>query len=206
MEHGVELRTHPRRDSILLAIGEHDNGWREADEAPPIDRDSGEPLDFVNAPADVRQDVWPRGVTSLAADPWAAALVANHAVTVYERFRAHSAWTEFFPRMEAMRDELLRKTGGRIEDLLADYRFVRLGDLISLMFCTGWTEDQRFDQWTVAREAGVLRVTPDPFGGNAIDLDISGRRLPAKAYRDSPDLRDQLAAAQIDQLRGRLLP
>jgi hypothetical protein len=206
MEHCVGLRAHPRRESILLAIGEHDNGWREADEAPPIDPDSGEPLDFVNAPPEVRQDVWPRGVARLAADPWAAALVANHAVTVYERFRAHSVWTEFFPRMEAMRDERMRKAGGRIEDLLADYRFVRLGDLISLMFCTGWTDDQRFDEWTVSRDGDVVRVTPDPFGGSSIELDISTRRLPARTYRDSTELREELRGAEVDELRGRLVP
>ena len=206
MEHCVELATHPRREWILLAIGEHDNGWREADEAPPIDPSSGAPLDFVNAPAAVRQGVWPRGVARLAADPWAAALVANHAVTVYERFRAHSVWTEFFPRMEAVRDDLLLKAGGRIDDLLADYRFVRLGDLISLMFCTGWTEDQQFDEWTVSRDGDVVQVTPNPFGGDPIELQIDARRLPVRTYRDSAELSEALMAAEIVELCGRLFP
>jgi hypothetical protein len=108
--------------------------------------------------------------------------------------------------MEVMRDDLLRNAGGRLGDLLADYRFVRLGDLISLMFCTGWNEDQRFDEWTVSRDSEVLRVTPDPFGGSAIGLDISARRLPARTYRHSAELREELAAAEVVELRGRLVP
>ena len=35
-------------------------------------------------------------VAGLTDAPWAAALVAHHAITVYDRFRADPAWDDFF--------------------------------------------------------------------------------------------------------------
>jgi hypothetical protein len=80
MTYWRELDSHPRRESILLAIGEHDNGWREPDASPSLDPASGRAHELINAPAAVRQGVWPRGVERLSHDPWAAALVAEHAL------------------------------------------------------------------------------------------------------------------------------
>ena len=111
MEHCVPLATRPRRDAILHAIAEHDNGWAEEDAAPRVNPATGQVFDFVTAPASVRQIVWPRGVARLAGDPWAAALVAQHAITVYDRFRPESEWAPFFAEMEAARDEMLRASG-----------------------------------------------------------------------------------------------
>ena len=68
-------------------------------------------FDFINAPAGVRQAVWTRSVAALEGHPWAAALVAQHALTVYDRFRSESEWTPFFDRMETARAALLRLAG-----------------------------------------------------------------------------------------------
>src|SRR4051794_36720270 len=49
----------------------------------------GQPYDFVSAPLDIRQPPFSRAVETLAAeDPYVAALVAQHAITVYRRFAA----------------------------------------------------------------------------------------------------------------------
>jgi hypothetical protein len=88
MQHCVALAARPRRGSILLAIAEHDNGWAEEDAAPIVHPTTGCVVDFINAPMSVRQTVWPRSVARLADDRWAAALVAQHATAVYDRFRA----------------------------------------------------------------------------------------------------------------------
>src|SRR5688572_26859133 len=63
-----------RRDSILLAVEQHDNGWEEVDAAPLVENNGGGLLDFVATPDPVKQNVWPRGVERLAAAPHAAAL------------------------------------------------------------------------------------------------------------------------------------
>ena len=77
----------PRLSSILLAVEQHDNGWREVDAAPLVDGGTGRVLDFIGAPDEVRRAVWPRGVDRLAATPYAAALVAQHALHIYRRYR-----------------------------------------------------------------------------------------------------------------------
>ena len=105
MEHCVPLATRSRRDAILHAVAEHDNGWAEEDAAPRVDPATGQIFDFVSAPAGIRQAVWPRGIARLADDPWAAALVAQHAITIYDRFRPREPWRPFFAEMEEARPD-----------------------------------------------------------------------------------------------------
>jgi len=204
MERCVPLVAHPRRDVILHAIHEHDNGWAEEDAAPRVNPATGEVVDFVNAPADVRQGVWPRGVSRLAADPWAAALVAQHAIIIYGRFHSDTAWAPFFSEMQTMRDSMLRASGGGLEDLLHDYEFVRLADLTSLAFCTGWTGEQRFGDWTV-RLSGTRVLTPDVFGGAEIPIEVAAKELQHTRFASDSHLHDALHDAQIVVLRGTVL-
>src|SRR2546427_79192 len=128
MEHCVPLAARPRRAAVLHAIAEHDNGWAEEDAAPTVNPNTGTVVDFVSAPLSVRHAVWPRGIARLADDPWAAALVAQHAITVYDRFRPEAEWTSFFAEMEAARDAMLHTSGIPPGDLASDYVFVRVGD------------------------------------------------------------------------------
>jgi hypothetical protein len=202
MEHCAPLAARPRRDAILHAIGEHDNGWVEEDAAPIVNPSTGEVADFVHAPLSLRQGVWPRAVARLADDPWAAALVAQHAVTVYDRFRGDGDWTSFFAGMETARDSWLRNSGLALDDLVADYAFVRLGDLISLTFCAGWTTDQEFGGWTVQLSSTRVTVTPDLFAGTVTPIEISAREIPNRPFRSDADLRDALSQAVWRTLRG----
>src|SRR4051794_30612118 len=100
----VALNNHPRRETILLAVTEHDAGWSIEDANPHVDPSLGTVLDFVHAASEVRQGVWPRTVAMLAErDAWAAALVALHAITVYTRLRESLEWRAFFGEMAALR-------------------------------------------------------------------------------------------------------
>ena len=121
---------------ILRAVRDHDSGWQVPDAAPTVDPATGAIRDFVGVPAEVKQAVWPRCLEALIDAPWAAALVAHHAISVYDRFRCDGAWTAFFVRMEAARTLHLEATGGTMEALVRDYVYVRLGDLASLAFCS----------------------------------------------------------------------
>src|SRR3954453_21006754 len=87
-----EFEESPRRSDILRAIAEHDNGWREVDAAPLVDRATGRILDFIHAPDAVRQGVWPRGVERLAGTPYVAALVAQHAIEIYSGYKDDPGW------------------------------------------------------------------------------------------------------------------
>ena len=203
MERFAPLHNADRRASILLAIEEHDNGWHEPDSAPTVDPASGQVLDFVHIAAATRQSVWPRGVSRLAAeDSWAAALVAQHAITVYSRFQGDSEWTAFFPQMEAMRDELSLRAGRSFAQLTHDYVFVRVGDLISLFFCAKWDEPQAFDRWLCRRDGARVIVTPDPFGGREIPLAVRARPIPVRNYANDEDLQQTIRLAPVVTLNG----
>lgn len=197
-----DFERHPRRASVLLAITEHDNGWREVDTAPVLD-DAGRMLDFVNVPAETRRAIWPRGVARLSADPWAAALVAEHAVHVYRHYRGDHEWAQFFIDLEALRDSLFRlkadtTTGLTLDDLLADYFFVRMGDLLSLTFCNAWTEAPDELGYDIRCEGDLLTVAPDPFEGAELPMQVAARQLPngefgspadaARAFNSAPTL------------------
>ena len=202
MQHSVALTEHPRRSSILLAVAEHDNGWTEPDAAPLIDPATAIPFDFISAPTDMRQSVWPRGVARLAYDPWAAALVAQHAIVIFHRYRSDTAWTQFFGEMEAMRREMVEASGLLLQELLADYWFLGLGDLISLTFCNGWTDVQAFDPWSVGLSRSQVFVSPDPFDGTAIPIAIEAKEIPRRAYRDEAEFQKELATAATTSVRG----
>ena len=202
MEHATALATHARRDDIMLAIGEHDNGWTEEDAQPTVDPATGSVVDFVNATLEMRHRVWPRGVARLAGRPWSAALVAQHAIPIYNRFRTAAAWTSFFQRMEAMRDGLVAACGSTLADLEGDYSFVRLADLVSLTFCVDGTEEQRYADWSVRRTGSRVLVTPDPFGGVAIPIAVPLREIPARSFRSDAELQDAFDAAPVTMLRG----
>jgi hypothetical protein len=202
MEHSVALAAHPRRASVLLAVAEHDNGWSEPDAAPLIDPATGVPLDFISAPNVVRQGVWPRGVARLAGNPWAAALVAQHAIVIFNRYRSDPAWTQFFVEMETMRRELVQASELLLPELLADYWFLGLGDLISLTFCNGWTDVQEFDRWSVRLTGSQVSVWPTLFEGAAIPIAIQVREVRRRVFRSDAELRDELATAPIASIEG----
>jgi len=197
------LRAHPRRETILLAVREHDAGWAVEDANPHVDPALGTVLDFVHAGDEVRQGVWPRAVSMLAErDAWAAALVAQHAITVYARLRERGEWRAFFAEMRALRDALVLRTGGTLDELDADYVFVRLGDLISLSFCTGSNDLTQFGEWSVTRLGNRVEVSPDPFGGAQLPVSVVAMEVPARKYRSDDELREVLRYPRTITLHG----
>ena len=180
------LDAHPRRASIMRAIACHDDGWLDVDAAPLVD-DAGRILDFVAAPAQVKQGVWPRAVARLADDPWAAALVAEHAAYVYGRLRDDSGWRMFFADMASLRARYFGRSGFTVEALERDYAFVRLADLISLAFCNRWTDRHEAFGFVVTGDGRSVVVTPDPFAGEVVPLAIRARVLPARGVGAAAD-------------------
>jgi hypothetical protein len=205
MAHWVSrgFEDHERRDSLLHAIEEHDNGWREIDTAPLVDA-NGVLLDFIHAPVEIRQGIWPRGVRRLAADPVAAALVAEHALYVYRRYAGDPAWRDFFTEMEILRDEFTAGAGLAPEDIARDYFFLRAADLLSLVFCNGWTEPQDIDDYVVRLDGDTLVVTPDPFAGASIAFEVMARRLPNRPYSSMEDAAASFLAGPVVPLAGRV--
>jgi hypothetical protein len=201
------LQDSPRRAAIMLAIEQHDNGWREVDASLVLGAD-GRVLDFVQVPDDVRQGVWQRGVERLDGEPYTAALVAQHALHIYRRMRQQPGWGDFFAELTEARDRQLRLSHEPIETLHREYAFLRLADLASLTFCGVDTGGQASEMGYELRLDAVstrelrLIVTPDPFGGAVVPLEISGRELTGTVFRDAAAAREAWASAPIRRLTG----
>lgn len=203
MAHCRTLLEHPRRETILHAIASHDDGWAIEDANPTVDPATGDVADFVRARTEVRQGVWPRCVGALAEEnPWAAALVAHHALTVYTRLRANPDWHAFFAKMGVIRDALIKKTSLEPADLEADYVYLRLGDLISLAFCMGSNDLNQFSGYRVELFRDRVIITPDLFGGQEIPIQVSAMELPPTKFRSNAELREALAEAPLTSLAG----
>jgi hypothetical protein len=194
----------PTRARVLDATTRHDIGWTAEDAAPRVNPESGVPYDFITAPLEVRQPIWPRAVERLAADdPYAAALVAQHALTVYRRYQHDPAWRDFFPRMETLRDDLVVAADlPNPTSFLQDYTIVGLGDLFSLVFCNGWPEPYLMEGYRAILTGDHLMISPDPFAGLAVRLEAPARRVPQRRYTSDEDFRDTLAGAPLVMLTG----
>jgi hypothetical protein len=210
------LPARPTRGRVLHATAAHDTGWEEEDAAPFLDAGTGLPCDFVAAPVHVRQRIWPRAVRKLAAeDGYVAALVAQHALTVYRRYGGDPEWTDFFDTLEALRDDLYSawmasatadRRGNAAADgahsFLQDYAIVGLGDLLSLTFCNGWTEPQAREGYRAILQGDVLTIEPDPFDGASVRLDVRARRLPRRRYGSDAEVADAWVRAPVEVVAG----
>lgn len=211
------LPDRPTREAVLFATTHHDIGWHEEDADPRVDPVARRPYDFMNLPAEGRQAIWPRAVSALSLrSTYAAALVAQHALTIYRRYAADPTWHRFFAEMEASRDEWYAadrrpdgSSGGPLDPtgadrllFLRDYAIVRIGDLLSLIFCNAWTEPEERDGYRLWLEGGRLQVAPDPFAGATIAFEVPTRRVRAGDYPSDLHWREAIAAAPVERLEG----
>jgi hypothetical protein len=194
---------NPRHADIHLAVLEHDNGWRELDEDLVFDEASGRALDFVGVPEPVKQSVWPLGIDSLAPrSSYAAALVAEHAMFVYNANRDKPEWQPFFESLERRRTDLLEAGGVPLETLRADYPFLAVADLLSLAFCHGWTDArERFGRSICCRD-GAVTMTPSLLPAAPVPVRVRARQVPNRPFASVRALRDALAAAPVEFLAG----
>lgn len=196
------LRSHRARETILLATREHDNGWLEVDRTPMLDEASGLPVDFVSIPDEVKQPIWPRAASRVGEmSPLAGALVAQHGLTVLARHRAEPSWTRFFATMEDVRRRLWPDAVSD-EILEPHYRFVYLGDLLSLVFCNGWSDSFDAYGYRLVLRGPRLEITPDPFDGREVELRVAARRIPARGYHTQADLTSAFERAPMSELVG----
>lgn len=200
---------HPMHAHILAATRQHDLGWQDEDAAPLVDPATGAPYDFVTLPEARRLAVWPRALDRLRETPYEAALVAQHALTIYRRYEREPGFAEFFRRMAAERDALFQRCeatlpAAALTTFMQAYAWVSIADLLSLVACHGWTETFDADQYRVKLEDARLRVTPDPLGGREISWQVPGRRLDVRAFASDEDLRAAYAAAPVVWTTGTL--
>lgn len=202
--HSDHFPDSARKVSILHAIEEHDAGWAEIDETLVVDDATGQLVDFIGVSDALKRETSWRGIERLVQDPYAAALVAQHRLHVYSRYVEHPEWQTFFADVTTARDANLRAAGaGSLEDLLGDYRYVRLGDLASLVFCNNWPRAEEYG-YTMALEGTSLVVTPDALHGQTIAIEIEAREIVEHSFASAADARRVIAGAPSAKITGRL--
>lgn len=193
-----------RKPSILHAIEHHDDGWAEIDDALVVDEATGQLVDFIGVSDSLKRETSWRGIERLASDPYAAALVAQHRLHVYSRYADHPDWRRFFVDVTGARDAYLRAAGSdSLQALLHDYRYVRLGDLASLVFCNNWARvDPEEFGYAMALDGTSLAIAPDPFSGRTIAIEIQARAIEPQSFASAADARRVVEAARTVTLAG----
>lgn len=202
-QHFEGFATNPRRVEIHLAVREHDSGWQELDRDLVFDPTRGRAHDFMTVPEPLKQSVWPAAIEQVAPQsPYAAALIAEHALFVYSANLGKPEWDTFFSGMEARRTDLLARARVSLDTLRADYPFLGLADLLSLSFCHCWeTPRERFGH-SVVCEGAAVTMTPSLLPAAPVPVRVRTRRLPDAPFDSHDALREALARAPVEFLTG----
>ena len=200
------LPGHRRRNDLLFAAREHDNGWREADSAPRCDPQSGRPLDFISVSQELRREIWLRGVERYAVrNPYAAWLIAEHAIHLHRGSVDEAEWRVLLERWKERQDELVEEAGEAPEGLRSDYRWIELSDVLSLGLCSSWRRSFELHGYRCELEPGRVTLDPFPLAG-ATTFRVAARAIPDREYRGDLDLATELATARWQELEVRVTP
>ena len=201
------LPDRPHREDLLFATREHDNGWRELDASPTVDRERRVPRDFLAVPAALRREVWTRGTERYVEErPRAALLIVQHALHLFRESAASAEWADFVAQLRSVRDELLAQTGASESGVLEDYVWLDLADRISLVACGALPRLDEPDGRTVTRAAedpatGRVRLAIHPFPlAGATTFKIPCRTVPGRLYAGDADFAVEAASATWEEL------
>jgi hypothetical protein len=211
-----ELVGHPRRELLLRAVREHDNGWWEADSAPRLAESRSTARDFRDFPPDLRQEIWRRGAERYAADsPYLAALLAAHYLRLLRPFGDQPSWSEFRAELAVRQEEWLAAAGESPETAAVDDPWMELSDSLSLAACTGDPAFLALAGWRAAvgsaaggaagDETVELRLEPFPLAG-ATSFVLPCRVLGEGLFASESALGVALLSTPWRRLRVRLVP
>ncbi|MBI5155217.1 DUF3891 family protein [Candidatus Poribacteria bacterium] len=171
-------------EAVVAATAHHDDGWI-AWEAAPLRGENGAPLNFTALEANDHFDIWQRGIrlSERQLGAFAAAVITRHAQVLYEGVDGEAP--EFFAKTISR----LQRLAWPIEDpavrewyIERGFYALKLGDILTLMGCAGWSGPARFNAIDddgrhhefSARLAGDWEVEVDgwPFGPPIIRLAV----------------------------------
>ncbi len=198
------LPDHPRRDDLLFATREHDNGWQEADSAPWFDSSRDRPHDFTSYPDSERLLIWERGIYRFAADrPLVALLIAEHAEALHQPL--DERWQEFFARLQPHRQAWLEAAKVDRQAIQQDYKALHLADTLSLAVCTRRSDPFRFAGYQVRVVEERLLLDPFPLAGTTT-FRLPCRRIPNRPYGSDTEIGSALARARWEQSEVKIGP
>jgi hypothetical protein len=220
-----------RRDSVVLACAEHDEGWRIWEEDPALDPVTGGPCNFLDVEIERHLQFYRAAIDWLVEqDPYAGLLVSLHGCGIYRGrfgldpalgFRQLRAADEepiraFLFEQEALQRRITAELGADLLEIWSAYRLLEVADRFSLYFCRPRTdgtvdlgplpgaggEDRPLRLEPVDDWTVVLR--PHPFGGE-VGFDLARRLLPDRRWRSPVEFKDALAEAPLETVRVRVV-
>lgn len=200
------LPDHRRRDDLLFAAREHDNGWRETDAAPRVDPRTGRPYDFVDQPRDDRIELWLRGVRRFCdARPYAALLILRHARALHDDRRKEEPWQAFFASLEQLEQDLLAETGAPPAEVESDYRWIALSDALALAVAAHRREPFSSSGISARFAGDTLHLAPFPLAGTTT-FRLPCRTVPDRRYLGDADFAGELAGARWTKASYKVAP
>ena len=180
-------------ESFCLAAREHDNGWAEWEQAPPLDPKTHLPYTFMSIPTEEHVALYERGIERIIkADPYAGLLVSMHCAGLYDRARAtlpgfsakyvksadSRLVNEFLDRLKLQQIRLksdLRAnpaTASLAEEtsLERKSRLLEILDRISLYFCLQPGEDTTLEAVPADDRGGEVDCELRQASGNVVSL------------------------------------
>lgn len=206
-----------RFESLLTATERHDDGWAVWEQAPMIDRQSGEPLNFLDVQVLVHLAFYRACIAAVSeADPYAGLLVSMHGAGIYrERYGTQPGLKltyqdpvqrqvdAFVAEQEAAYAARVAATGVSEDERWDDYRLLELYDRLSLYCCLRDLERGEADELAGFRlePAGRwrVRIAPFPFAESPARFFLLRRVLPKRAWATDEEFRRELFAASPEQ-------
>lgn len=209
----------PRPDLLIPAVENHDDGWKEWEQQPRVDRATGRPRNFTEMPLVEATAIWTRSIDRCAqSSAMGGVWVSLHFCWLARRASAddpaEAGAIERFLDLQAALQRSLRMQvesefpGGELDALIdRGFRFLQAFDSMSLWLCCG--EPTRPMTATLPDQEPLtfqpidsrrIRVHPYPFSAPMLELHVPARRIPARRYEDDRQLREALSRSQPEQL------
>ena len=206
----------PPASALVAAARVHDNGWREADEAPTWNPRTRRPHTFRDFPAAPYRAIWRRGIgRAIELDPRVGLLVLLHGGRFFRADADDPRDRAFRDALDAQCSDLLRRAGleGSLErappEVERQFEWVRFLDALSLVACGGydWARRPQVDgvRYDIEGPPNELRVAPWPFR-EPFSLEVETRRVRGTAFSGEAEMRDALLRAQPRVERVRVAP
>lgn len=212
---------------VCLAADQHDVGWGDRDQSPPLNAEKGLPESFMEVPLIPHLELFTEGPKRLITQSrYAALLVSMHGWRLYERRDLERASPEdaqairdFLAAQEQFQAELgatLRADAAAAP--VADDRVLHrnsmliwIWDYLSLALCLDWAPATAKRCPTAAGEVdlelsesdGCFHLHPWPFGPKRVSVHCEGRRL-TQRFDDEMAMREALARAPWETLEFEL--
>jgi hypothetical protein len=195
------------REELLPAIYHHDDGWADWEQAPQVDFQTGRPLTFTEMPLPLALQIWRGSIArALQIGPLAAWVVASHFTALLGR--SHEAQqplaVAWLGEFELLRNYWLRTWATAhpaqhtLEQAETALHQLQLFDLLSLWLCMAErteahelaTPGEAPLTLTPLPHSDLITMRPWPLAVKELELSVTGRLVPVRAYTDG----DALAA------------